>query len=57
MGKRPWAGPVVRPRSECPECRAGKHDNCDGGAWDVDTDEAAVCECWEHDHEESVDDD
>ena len=29
----------------CPECAAGKHPNCDGTAWDHDTDRAALCCC------------
>lgn len=30
----------------CPECRAGKHGNCDSTTWDFDKDEGAVCPCW-----------
>lgn len=29
----------------CPECQAGKHDNCDGTTWDFEKDERAVCPC------------
>jgi hypothetical protein len=29
----------------CPECRAGKHRNCDGTAYDPRTDEIVICEC------------
>lgn len=29
----------------CPECVAGKHDNCDGTAWDTEKDEETVCGC------------
>lgn len=29
----------------CPECRNGKHQNCDGQAWDEEADELTVCEC------------
>lgn len=29
----------------CPECRAGKHDNCDGYAWDDDLDAMSTCRC------------
>lgn len=36
--------------SPCPECRAGKHANCDGGAWDFERDEPCVCSCWEANH-------
>lgn len=28
-----------------PECRDGKHPNCDGRGWDPDTDEACECPC------------
>ena len=39
---------------ECPECRAEKHGNCNGDAWDNDTDEPVVCFCyaWGHQREE-----
>lgn len=30
----------------CPECRAGKHANCDGKAWDDTADCLTVCRCW-----------
>ncbi|GAA4075602.1 hypothetical protein ACFFOS_27520 [Nocardioides kongjuensis] len=39
---------VVQP---CPECRAGKHGNCDGGSWDYVADEPAACPCAIEDHE------
>jgi hypothetical protein len=29
----------------CPECRAGKHPNCDGTAWDDDADSLTGCSC------------
>lgn len=29
----------------CPECKAGKHDNCDGTAWDEEKDELTECFC------------
>lgn len=28
-----------------PDCRAGKHDVCDGGGWDHVADEEAACPC------------
>lgn len=34
-----------RPRRLCPECRDGKHRNCDGTAWDGETDSLSTCEC------------
>lgn len=34
----------------CPECRAGKHGNCDGNAWDFDKDSPAHCECRSRQH-------
>jgi hypothetical protein len=42
--------PASRPRNVCPECRAGKCDNCLGDAWDVDEDVPVVCECWSEGH-------
>ena len=38
------------PEPSCPECRVGKHDNCDGGAWDLDTDEPTYCRCAADNH-------
>lgn len=29
----------------CPECRQGKHRNCDGLAWDFDIDKMVDCRC------------
>lgn len=29
----------------CPECRAGKHRNCDGQAWDDAADAPTACAC------------
>lgn len=29
----------------CPECKAGKHENCDGEAWDSVNDRPAGCPC------------
>lgn len=34
----------------CPECAAGKHDNCDGTAWDAARDERATCPCADNRH-------
>lgn len=39
---------VLSPR--CPECRAGKHGNCDGTAWDNAADAPASCGCAEAGH-------
>lgn len=33
----------------CPECRDGKHINCDGTAWCDVIDFPAPCECGDHD--------
>lgn len=33
------------PLKPCPECRAGKHDNCDGATWDDINDRPATCPC------------
>ena len=34
----------------CPECRADKHRNCHGDAWDDATDSPTVCDCWVTNH-------
>lgn len=34
----------------CPECRAGKHINCNGQAWDEHADELTVCFCTNSHH-------
>jgi hypothetical protein len=34
----------------CPECRAGKHGNCDGTGWDIDADERVPCPCLDESH-------
>ena len=39
--------------SICPECRNGKHFNCDSTAWDDATDAPTACACWARDHNES----
>lgn len=31
----------------CPECKAGKHRNCDGTAWCIFRDEPTECSCVE----------
>lgn len=36
----------------CPECKAGKHDNCLGDAWDNERDMPTTCACWRVDHQE-----
>lgn len=35
----------------CPECWAGKHENCSGQSWDNDADEFTPCPCAERGHE------
>lgn len=37
----------------CPECKAGKHANCHGDAWDTrdGRDEPTHCRCWENGHQ------
>lgn len=39
--------PLSKPETHaiCPECKAGKHDNCDGTAWDDEKDELTECFC------------
>jgi hypothetical protein len=34
----------------CPECRSGKHRNCDGTSWDTDLDLPASCPCPNESH-------
>lgn len=29
----------------CPECKAGKHNNCNGVAWDTKHDQPTNCDC------------
>ena len=29
----------------CPECKQGKHSNCDGSAYDMTNDAIVVCDC------------
>lgn len=31
----------------CPECAQGKHKNCDGTAYDMESDEVVICQCEE----------
>lgn len=38
----------VRMVEPCPECKAGKHQNCDGTAWDTEKDAAVPCPCVVH---------
>jgi hypothetical protein len=38
------------PTHVCPECRAGKHGNCDGDAWCNVFDEVVPCQCGAPDH-------
>ena len=34
----------------CPECRAGKHRNCDGTSWEITFDRPGPCPCAEAGH-------
>lgn len=38
----------------CPECKAGKHSNCLGDAWDFEHDVPTVCDCWISSHIQST---
>lgn len=42
--------PIAPGAPICPECAAGKHDNCDGTAWDTDADQSTRCACAAADH-------
>lgn len=45
--QEPLVGMAAR---SCPECRVGKHGNCDGTTWDDGTDARAACPCAGTDH-------
>lgn len=49
-----YAQRVRDSRTVCPECRAGKHPNCDGTAWDVEADGPTVCTCHTLDHPDTT---
>ena len=38
----------------CPECKAGKHRNCDGRAWCYQTDSGSPCRCDIAEHIEAL---
>jgi hypothetical protein len=43
--------PDIMPEDHmCPECQQGKHQNCDGLAWDFEIDKLTHCDCEEGDH-------
>lgn len=49
-----YAGAASRPVILVnPECRDGKHDNCDGNAWDTRTDAVTDCPCTCHEPKEN----
>lgn len=35
----------LEPEPTCPECKAGKHRNCDGSAWSDALDDLVECAC------------
>lgn len=35
---------------DCPECVAGKHDNCDGTSWNPAADDIDACPCAKRGH-------
>ena len=39
----------------CPDCEQGKHRNCTGYAWDINTDQETTCPCADNQHEWSDD--
>jgi hypothetical protein len=39
----------MKPLWENPDCVAGKHDACNGDAWDNGSDAPTECGCWCHD--------
>jgi hypothetical protein len=42
------AGTIVE--AVCPECQQGKHQNCEGQAWDAETDGPVDCRCPDESH-------
>lgn len=38
------------PANECPECRQGKHGNCNGDSWDNEVDDFVDCACAARSH-------
>ena len=36
--------------STCGDCTSDRHDRCNGDTWDDDSNQPAVCDCWEHGH-------
>jgi hypothetical protein len=50
----PWplvGEPDIMPEDHmCPECQQGKHQNCDGLAWDFEIDKLTHCDCEEVSH-------
>lgn len=44
-------GNTIEELQTCPECRAGKCGNCDGGAWDRAEDKPCDCRCALRGHE------
>jgi hypothetical protein len=38
----------------CPDCAAGKHANCDGGAWNMAEDAPGLCHCYVNGHKEKI---
>jgi len=42
--------PPTETRPPCPECRQGKHPNCDGVTWDTALDQAMPCPCDDRGH-------
>lgn len=45
-----WPEIAWSPVEPCPECRQGKHPNCDGTTWDLQADGPAACPCAEGGH-------
>lgn len=42
--------PATVVESVCPECQQGKHDNCEGQAWDNAADAPGPCQCPDESH-------
>lgn len=42
---RTWSHLPAGAAHVCPECEQGKHDNCNGDAWDDQADELTSCDC------------
>jgi hypothetical protein len=50
QGNCPFCHAAESGLDPCPECRQGKHGNCDGLTWDDQADDLAPCPCYAAGH-------